>query len=117
MFKLQDEDSAAAAPLFAEAALLPHLERSPASFYKPLRVEQSNNRAVKTYIPVFFPFVFILALFFSAIYSTLPRGRTCFVLAAKVGYYFTPCSQLSPTLVPEFFLCIVKLEYFSFFFI
>lgn len=68
MFKLQDEDSAAAAPLFAEAASLPHLERSPASFYKPLRVEQSNNRAVKTYIPLFFPFVFILALFFSAIY-------------------------------------------------
>lgn len=68
MFKLQDEDSAAAAPLFAEAASLPHLERSPGSFYKPLWVEQSNNRAVKTYIPVFFPFVFILAPFFSAIY-------------------------------------------------
>lgn len=68
MFKLQDEDSAAAAPLFAEAAVLPQLERSTASFYKPLRVEQSNNRAVKTYIPVFFPFIFILALFFYAIY-------------------------------------------------
>lgn len=66
MLKLQDEDSAAAAALFAQAAVLPQLQRSPASFYKPLPVEQSNNRAVKTYIPVFFPFVFILA------FSSLP---------------------------------------------
>lgn len=68
MSKLQDEDSTAMAALFAEAAALPRLQRSPSSFYKPLPVEQSNNWAVKIYIPVFLLFCFILALFFSAFY-------------------------------------------------
>lgn len=68
MFKLQGEDSTATAPLFAEAAVIPLLERSPASFSSRYQWNKVITELLK-YISLYFsPLVFIPAFFFSAFY-------------------------------------------------